>query len=74
MRIVGNTHWNEFANDPAEALARGARLDVMMALPGLPDYWPRGVFRGNQAYFAAMDAERERLRQEWFDEHAKRPA
>lgn len=34
----------------------------------------RGVFRGSHAFFDAMDAEKERQRQAWFQEHAKRPA
>lgn len=71
MRIVGNQHWQEFAASPQEALERGARLDVMTRLPGVPDFQPRGVFRGTQAFFDAMDAEKERKRQAWFQEHEK---
>jgi hypothetical protein len=74
MRLIGNRHWREFAATPQEALERGARLDAMARLPGVPDFQPRGVFRGSQAYFDAMDAEKERKRQQWFLEHAKRPA
>lgn len=73
MRIVGNTQWQEFAATPEEALARGARLDAMARLPGVPDFQVRGVFRGSHAFFNAMDEEKARLRQNWFLEHAKRP-
>lgn len=73
MRIVGNVHWQEFAATPEEALARGARLDAMTRIPGMPDFQPRGVFRGPHAFFVAMDQEKERRRQAWFQEHAKRP-
>lgn len=73
-RIVGHHPWPEFAASPQEALARGARLDAMTRLPGMPDFQPRGVFRGSHAFFDAMDAEKERQRQAWFQEHAKRPA
>jgi len=71
-RLVGNRHWREFAASPQEALERGARLVAMIRLPGVPDFQPRGVFRGTQAYFDAMDAEKEYKRQTWFQEHAKR--
>jgi hypothetical protein len=74
MRIVGNRDWSEFASSPAEALARGARLDAMTRLPGVPDFQPHGVWRGPHSLFNAMDAERARRRQDWFDEHAQRPA
>lgn len=73
-RIVGNREWREFAASPEEALTRGARLDAMTRLPGMPDFQPRGVFRGSHAFFDAMNAEKERQRQAWFQEHAKRPA
>lgn len=51
-RIVGNREWREFAASPEEALARGVRLDAMTRLPGMPDFQPRGVFRGSHAFFA----------------------
>ena len=70
MRIVGNHQWQEFAATPQEALERGARLDAMTRLPAVPDFQPRGTFRGTQAFFDAMDAEKERKRQAWFQEHA----
>lgn len=73
MRILGNVQWQEFAATPLEALERGTRLDAMSHLPGVPDFQPRGLFRGTQAYFDAMDAEKERQRQAWFQTHAKRP-
>lgn len=70
MRIVGNRQWQQFATSPQEALERGVRLDAMTRLPGVPDFQPHGVFRGTQAFFDAMDAEKERKRQAWFyDEH-----
>ena len=74
MHIVGNRQWQEFAATPQEALERGMHLDAMTRLPGVPDFQPRGVFRGTPAFFDAMDAEKERQRQAWFLEHAKRPA
>ncbi len=74
MRVVGNALWQPNAASPEEALARGVRLDAMMRLPGLPDFQPRGVFRGTPAFFEDMDAEKERRRQAWFCEHGKRPA
>lgn len=70
-RLVGNHLWREFAATAQEALERGARLYAMTRLPGVPDFQPRGVYRGTQAYFDAMDAEKERMRQAWFQEHAK---
>lgn len=74
MRVVGNAQWREFAASPLEALERGARLDALVRLPGMPDFQPRGVFRGSHAYFAAMDEDKARRRQAWFLRHAKRPA
>jgi hypothetical protein len=71
MRVVGNPQWKEFAASPQEALERGDRLDAMTRLPGMPDFQPRGLFRGSHAFFAAMDAEKERRRQAWFQQHAK---
>lgn len=73
MRVVGNPQWKEFAASPLEALERGARLDAMTRLPGMPDFQPRGVYRGSHAFFESMDAEKERKRQAWFQQHAKQP-
>lgn len=73
MRIVGNQNRQEFASSPQEAMERGVRLDAMTRLPGVPDFQPRGVFRGTQAWFDAQDADKERRRQAWFQQHAKRP-
>lgn len=70
-RQVGNRHWREFAASPLEALERGVHLDAMTRLPGVPDIQPHGVFRGTQAFFDAMDAEKERKRQAWFQEYAR---
>lgn len=74
MRVVGNPQWREFAANPQEALERGERLDAMTRLSGMPDFQPRGVFRGPHAFFATMDEEKECRRQAWFQQHAKRPA
>jgi hypothetical protein len=74
MRVVGNARWQEFAASPQEALERGARLDAMTRLPDMPDFQPRGLFRGSHAFFVSMDEEKERKRQAWFRQHAKRPA
>jgi hypothetical protein len=73
MRIVGNPLLQEFAATPEEALERGVRLDAMTRLPGMPDFQPHGVFRGCHAFFVAMDEEKSRQRQAWFQRHAKRP-
>ncbi len=73
MRVVGNARWTELAASPQEAQERGVRLDAMTRLPGMPDFQPRGVFRGTHEFFEAMDAEKERKRQAWFQQHAKRP-
>ena len=74
MRVVGNPQWKEFAASPEEALERGVRLDAMTRVPGMPDFQPRGLFRGNHGYFVAMDEAKARRRQAWFQQHAKRPA
>lgn len=74
MRVVGNSQWKEFAASPREAMERGIRLDAMTHVPGMPNFQPRGVFRGTHAYFNAMDEEMARRRQAWFQQHAKRPA
>lgn len=73
MRIVGNKNWSPVTSSPEEAMLRGAKLDAMMKSLGLPDFQPRGVFRGPQAMFDEMDAERARKVREWVDEHT-RPA
>lgn len=73
MRIVGNTNWNPIASSPEEAMFRGAKLDALTQSLGIPDFQPKGVFRGSQAMFDAMDAEREKKIREWVNEHA-RPA
>lgn len=72
MRLVGNPQ-PEFAATPEEALQRGTRLDAMTRLPGMPDFQPRGVFRGSHAFFMAMDEEKSRRCQAWFQGHAQRP-
>jgi hypothetical protein len=52
-------------------MLRGAKLDAMTKSLGLPDFQPRGVFRGPQAMFDEMDAERARKVREWVDEHTR---
>jgi hypothetical protein len=74
MRVVGNTRWCEFAATHREAMERGQRLDDMARFPEVPDFQPRGVFRGMHAYFMAMDEAKEQRRQAWFRQHAQRPA
>lgn len=71
MRIVGNKNWSPVTSSPEEAMLRGAKLDAMMKSLGLPDFQPRGVFRGPQAMFDEMDAERARKVREWVDEHTR---
>lgn len=73
MRIVGNRDWSPVASSPEEAMRRGARLDAMLQSLGLPDFRPRGVFRGPPSMFEEMDAERARKLREWVNEHT-RPA
>lgn len=73
MRIVGKLDWQEIAVTPKEAVERGAHLDAMARLPGIPDFQPRGLFRGTHAYFQAMDEDKARKRQAWLLEHAIRP-
>jgi hypothetical protein len=73
MRVVGNSQRQEFAASPQEALERGDQLDAMTRLPGMPDFQPRGLFRGSHAFFVAMDAKKESSRQAWFQQHAIRP-
>lgn len=71
MRVVGNKNWSPVTSSPEEALLRGAQLDAMMKSLGLPDFQPRGVFRGPPAMFEAMDAERARKMREWLCEHSR---
>lgn len=73
MRIVGNTDWSSVTSSPEEALFRGAKLDALSQSLGIPDFRPKGVFRGSQAMFEAMDAERAQKIREWVNERA-RPA
>ncbi|MDO9226683.1 MAG: hypothetical protein Q8M09_01840 [Pseudomonadota bacterium] len=65
-RLVGGRHGCEFAASPQKALERGVHLGAMTRLHSVPDFQPRGVFRGTQAFFAAMDAEKEHRRRAWF--------
>ncbi len=74
MRLVGNPRWKEFAGSSQDAMERGLRLDALSRVPGMPDFQPQGLFRGSYAYFVAMDDEKARRRQAWFQQHAKRPA
>lgn len=73
MRIVGKKDWNPIAASPEEAMRRGARLDALMQSLTLPDFRPRGVFRGPRSMFEAMETERIRKIKEWLDAHS-RPA
>ncbi len=73
MRIVGNKNWNPDSSSPEEAMRRGVRLDSLMQSLAIPDFRPRGVFRGPSSMFEAMDAERARQIREWVNEHT-RPA
>jgi hypothetical protein len=73
MRVVGNPEWTQCAASPQEAMERGGRRDAATHIPGVPDFQPRGLFRGSLAYFIAMDGEKARRRQAWFQEHTKRP-
>lgn len=73
MRIVGNKNWNPVPASPEEAMHRGARLDALVQSLAIPDFRPKGVIRGTQSMFDAMDAERARKIREWVNEHT-RPA
>lgn len=73
MRIVGNKNWNSVATTPEEAMQRGTKLDAMTKSLGIPDFQPKGVFRGPQSMFDEMEAARARKIREWVDEHT-RPA
>lgn len=73
MRIVGNKNWNPVPTSPEEAMYRGARLDALVQSLAIPDFRPKGVIRGTQSMFDAMDAERARKIREWVNEHT-RPA
>ncbi len=54
-------------------MRRGARLDALTQSLAIPDFQPKGVFRGTQSMFDEMDAERTRKVREWVNEHT-RPA
>ncbi len=69
MCIVGNKNWSPVASSPEEVLLRGAKLDAMTKSLGIPDFQPKGVFRGPQSMFDEMDAERARKVREWVNVH-----
>ncbi|MGV8935272.1 MAG: hypothetical protein ACOH1I_11640 [Gallionellaceae bacterium] len=71
MRIVGNKNWNPISTSPEEAMRRGVKLDAMMKSLGIPDFQPKGVFRGTQSMFDAMDEERAKKVREWVNEHTR---
>jgi hypothetical protein len=73
MRIVGNKEWDPISSSPEEALLRGARLDALIRSWAIPDFQPKGVFRGTQSMFEAMDEARANKIREWVNEHT-RPA
>jgi hypothetical protein len=73
MRIVGNKQWSSLPASPAEAISRGHRLDALTQ-GVVPDFQPKGVFRGTQAYFNRMDDEKMKKTQAWLHEHTRRPA
>ena len=73
MRIVGNKNWSELPASPAEAIERGSRLDAL-AQELVPDFQPKGVFRGPQSFFDRMDEEIARKTQAWLHEHTRRSA
>ena len=56
MRIVGNQNRSELERDPVRAVQRALAWRPADNVGTLPH--PRGVFRGTQAYFNAMDAQR----------------
>ncbi|PJC02473.1 MAG: hypothetical protein CO071_02965 [Gallionellales bacterium CG_4_9_14_0_8_um_filter_59_50] len=71
MRIVGNKNWNPIPSSPQEAMHRGMRLDALINSLAIPDFRPRGVFRGPRSMFAAMDADRAGKIREWVNEHTR---
>jgi hypothetical protein len=56
MRIVGTQNRSELEFDPARALTRALAWRATDNVGTLAH--PRGVFRGTQSYFNAMDAQR----------------
>ncbi len=56
MRIVGNQNRSELEPDPVRAVQRALAWLPVDNVGTLPH--PRGVFRGTQAYFNAMDLQR----------------
>lgn len=71
MRIVGNKNWSPVAFSPEEGMLRGVKLDAMMKSLGIPNFQPKGVFRGPQAMFDKMDVECARKVREWVIEHTR---
>lgn len=71
MRIVGNKKQNLEVLSPDELLSRGAKLDAMVKSLRIPDFQPQGVFRGTQAMFDEMDAERSKKIREWVNAHTR---
>jgi len=56
MRIVGHQNRSELELDPARALVRALQWRAQDNVGTLAH--PRGVFRGTQSYFNAMDTQR----------------
>jgi hypothetical protein len=56
MRIVGHQNRSELEPDPVRAVQRAMAWRPADNLGSLPH--PRGVFRGTQAFFNAMDSQR----------------
>ena len=54
-------------------MLRGAKLDAMTKSLGIPDFQPKGVFRGPQSMFDEIDVARARKVREWVNERT-RPA
>lgn len=67
MRLVGKIKTETSVE--AKWLA-GVRASDLMKSLGVPSFRQGGVFRGTQAMFDQMDAERLQRRQRWLDEHA----
>lgn len=56
MRIVGHQNRSELETDPVRAVQRALAWRPADNVGSLPH--PRGVFRGTQAFFNQMDAQR----------------
>ena len=67
MRIVGK---GKAATSDEERWAAGIRASDLAKSLGIPNFRKGGVFRGTQAMFDKMDAERLAQMRRWLNEHS----